>query len=269
MSPLIRLPLLLVIALTGFAAPVLAQGFTPHRAVYDLDVMDKPKATTFSQVDGRMVYEFDMTCERLLYSHRMLMNLVTQQGQSIRSEAVVSFLESRDGRDMRFSVRESYNGLVTSHREGTVKRGAIDAPATVTYSRNEGEEKDTAPDSLPRGTLFPLGHSIDMVRAAVAGEIFHNARTFDGDDVSFVDTFISKDKGAREESLPEVMQETPAWIMRVAFYRPEAIDSAPYYESQMRMFANGVSGSFTMETDNLSAIARLTELELRERPVCD
>lgn len=269
MSSLIRLPLLIVIAVLGFAAPALAQSFTPHRAVYDLDVMDRPKATTFSQVDGRMVYEFDLTCDGLIYSHRMLMNLVTQQGQAIRSEAVVSFLESRDGLSMRFSVRESYNGQMTSHKEGTVRRAAIGDPATVTFSRNEGEDKDNVPAMLPRGTLFPLGHSIDMVRAARAGEIFHNARTFDGDDVSFVDTFISVDKGAREAELPDAMQQSPAWIMRVAFYRPEAIDSAPYYESQMRLFANGVSGSFTMETDNLSAIARLSEVELREMPVCD
>ncbi|MDF1721934.1 MAG: DUF1849 family protein [Minwuia sp.] len=269
MSSLFRLPLLLAILIAGFAAPVLAQNFTPHRAIYDLDVMDKPKATTFSQVDGRMVYEFDATCDGLIYSHRMLMNLVTQQGQTIRSEAVVSFLESKDGRSMRFSVRESYNGQVTSHREGTVKRSAIGELATVTFSRNEGEDKDTAPDTLPRGTLFPLGHSLDMVRAATAGEIFHNARTFDGDDVSYVDTFISADRGDRETILPEAMKQTEAWIMRVAFYRPDAIDSAPYYESQMRMFANGVSGSFTLETDNLSAIARLSEVELREKPICD
>ena len=270
----IQIRLLLVLFLTGVAAPTLtspamAQDFVPHRAVYELDVLDRERPATFTQVTGRMVYEFDETCDGMIYSHRMLMNLVSQQGETVQSEAVVSFLESKDGRSLRFSVRESYNGRMSAHREGTARRNEVGQVASVTYTRNEGDDADTLPETLPKGVLFPLGHSVDMVRAAQAGQVVHNARTFDGDSISFVDTFIGRDHGKREPVIPESMKDTAAWIMRVAFYKPDAIDSAPYYESQMRMFANGLSGSFTLETEDLSAIARLSQVELREPPVCD
>lgn len=257
------------IGVSGLAPVANAQSFVPHRALYDLEVLERDKPATFTQVTGRMVYEFDETCDGLIYSHRMLMNLVSQRGDAIRSEAVVSFLESKDGRSLRFSVRESYNGRVASHREGTATRNAVGEIASVTYSRNDGDGADEVPETLPKGALFPLGHSIDMVRAARDGEIVHNARTFDGDSISFVDTFIGRDRGERDGVIPESMNDTEAWMMRVAFYKPDAIDSAPYYESQMRMYANGLSGSFTLETDDLSALARLNQVELRERPVCD
>lgn len=269
-----RLLLLLSLLMVSMAAPGLtrsaaAQSFVPHRAIYDLDVLDRDKPATFSQVTGRMVYEFDATCEGLIYSHRMLMNLVTQRGETVQSEAVVSFLESKDGRSLRFSVRESYNGRMSAHREGSATRNAVGEIASVTYSRNEGDDTDEVPETLPKGALFPLGHSIDMVRAAQAGQFVHNAKTFDGDSISFVDTFIGKDRGTHEASIPDSMKDTSAWMMRVSFYKPDAIDSAPYYESQMRMYANGLSGSFTLETDDLSAIARLSDVELREPPVCE
>ena len=138
-----RLLLLLTLLVVGMAAPSLtrtaaAQNFIPHRAIYDLDVLERDKPATFSQVTGRMVYEFDATCEGLIYSHRMLMNLVTQRGESVQSEAVVSFLESKDGHSLRFSVRESYNGRMSAHREGSATRNAVGEIASVTpfrYSR--------------------------------------------------------------------------------------------------------------------------------------
>lgn len=260
--------LLVVLSVVSAIVPAAAgAGFVPHRAVYDLQRMHGADSAAFAQVSGRMVYQYDETCEGMTYSHRMLLNLVTQQGRAISSETVVSFFESLDGRKLRFSVRESNDGIVTAVHEGSAERTAVAAPASVRFDRLEGDGEDTL-SSLPAGVLFPIAHSVDLARTAEAGKSAHHAMTFDGDSLSVVDSFIRSDTGAIEAAVPAAMKGMKAWIARVAFYRPDSPDSAPYYESQMRLFENGLSGDFTMETGDLKAIARLVEVELHDKPAC-
>ncbi|MEC9346154.1 MAG: DUF1849 family protein [Pseudomonadota bacterium] len=254
-------------AILSFVPATAGAGFSPHRAVYDLQRLPGSDSTAFAQVSGRMVYQYDETCEGMTYSHRMLLNLVTQQGESITSETVVSFFETLDGKTLRFSVRESNEGIVTSVREGSVRRTAPSVPADITFDRLEGGGEDTI-SKLPAGVMFPIGHSVDLTRAAEAGQAAHHATTFDGDSLSVVDSFIRSDTGSVEKAVPAEMKGMKAWIARVAFYHPDSPDSAPYYETQMRLFANGLSGDFTMETGDLKAIARLVEVELHEKPSC-
>lgn len=241
--------------------------FEPHRAVYELDRIDEDPKQAFSDISGRMVYEYDKTCDGVAYSHRLVMNLVTQEGMAFVSETVVSFFESSDRRTMRFQVRESYDNQVISVQEGTVSRPSPDAPAKVTYTRYEGSDKKQV-EELPSGTLFPLHHSVDLLKAAAAGKAMHHAVTFDGEELSLVDSFIQPDSGKWEKAVPKVMEGMKAWITHVSFFDPDKPDAAPYYESRMRVFENGLSGDFTMETEDLSAIARLTKVELFDPGEC-
>lgn len=215
-----------------------------------------------------MVYHYDRTCEGVTYNHRMLLDLVTAQGQELQTETVLSFFETPDGLNMRFQVREIFDGVEATALEGRVKRPSVDAPGTITFSRREGIDGE-ALEELPAGVLFPLQHTRALIQAAAAGDVTHHARTFDGDELSIVDTFIRPYKGEWEKAVPDSMDGQRVWTSRVSFYKPDSAEAAPYYETQMRFWENGLSGDFTMETDDLAVQAHLTEVELYENPVCE
>lgn len=261
----------LMILLAGLllAGPAMAaSGLMPHRAVYDMERLNRKGGSAFAQVSGRMVYHYDRTCEGVTYNHRMLLNLVTAQGAELQSETILSFFETLDGRNLRFQVREIFDGVEATALEGKVTRKSVDAPAEVTYTRRDGAEGD-ALATLPPGVLFPLQHTREMIQAAMSGAVNHSARTFDGDELSQVDTFISPYKGQWEKAVPDSMDGQKAWTARVSFYEPDQSDSAPYYETQMHFWENGLSGDFTMETHDLAVQARLKDVEIYDAPHCD
>lgn len=258
-------------AMTVVSSPVSAgTDLSPHRAVYDLERMKRPGGSDFSRIGGRMVYNLDVTCEGMTYNHRLLMDLVTAQGAQIRSEAILSFYETRDGKSFRFQVREKLNENVVVELEGRATRDATGKTATLTYDKRKGGDGDKLV-VLPPGVLFPLQHTADLIRAAVRGEITHNAKTFDGDELSLADSFISSAPPDRTSAdvVPAEMASMKSWLTRVAFYKAEGGDAVPYYETQMQFWENGLSGDFTMEAESLSVLARLSEVELFDRPTCD
>lgn len=256
----------LILPISASAAPDL----TPHSAVYDMGYLKRATDSAFSQVDGRMVYRYDLTCDGATYNHRMVLDLVSKQGQTIRSETELSFYETRDGLQMRFHVKEKLNNRILSELEGTVSRESLDAPAVVSYSTREGAEGEP-PASLPPRVMFPLQHTHDLIAAAMDGQVIHNAATFDGDEVSLADSFIQPARGVvREEAVvPKSMAGMKSWITRVGFYKPDSEEAVPYYETQMRFWENGLSGDFTMESDDLGVLAKLNQVELFDKPVCN
>ena len=82
--------------LAALLLPVMAHAteLVPHRAVYDMGFLKRAHDTAYAQVDGRMVYHYDRTCIGATYNHRMLLILVSKQGQEIRSETFLSFFET-------------------------------------------------------------------------------------------------------------------------------------------------------------------------------
>ncbi|ANK81660.1 MAG: hypothetical protein TEF_13285 [Rhizobiales bacterium NRL2] len=261
--------LTIMLATLLFAGPALAaSGLTPHRAVYDMERLQRASGSAFAQVSGRMVYHYDRTCDGVTYNHRMLLDLVTAQGSELQTETVLSFFETGDGLNLRFQVREIFDGVEATALEGKVTRSDVDSPGRITYSRREGVEGD-APETLPPGVLFPLQHTRDLIQAAVDGAVTHNARTFDGDELSLVDSFIRPYEGEWEKAVPDSMDGQKVWTTRVSFYKPDQAEAAPYYETQMRFWENGLSGDFTMETTDLAVQARLTEVEIYDKPDCD
>jgi hypothetical protein len=257
--------------LAALLVPVVAQAadLVPHRAVYDMGFLKRAHDTPYAQVDGRMVYHYDRTCHGATYNHRMLLVLVSKQGQEIRSETFLSFFETADGHSMQFEIRELLNESPIVHLQGTVKRSSVGQPGTVTYEKRDGIEAEKLAE-VPAGALFPMQHTDALISAAIEGSVIHNASTFDGDEVSLVDSFIqpSTDPGREAAVVPKGMAGMKSWISRISFFKPDAEEPVPFYETQMRFWENGLSGDFTMESEDFGVLAKLKEVELFERPDC-
>ncbi len=172
--------------------------------------------------------------------------LVSKQGQEIRSETFLSFFETADGHSMQFEIRELLNESPIVQLQGTVKRSSVGQPGTVTYEKRDGIEAEKLAGACRR--TVSMQHTDALISAAIEGSVIHNASTFDGDEVSLVDSFIqpSTDPGREAAVVPKGMAGMKSWISRISFFKPDAEEPVPFYETQMRFWENGLSGDFTM-----------------------
>ncbi|MBV8394096.1 MAG: DUF1849 family protein, partial [Alphaproteobacteria bacterium] len=106
------LPAVLLAAST--ATPALAQELQPHRAAYDVSVLDQGRT---GDTAGTYAFELKATCEGYVVNQRMRLSLGSGRN-TITTESQSQMTESRDGRKMHFEHRQTANGKQTSLVKG-------------------------------------------------------------------------------------------------------------------------------------------------------
>ena len=96
---------------------------------------------------------------------------------------------------------------------------------------------------LPPGTLFPIDHTLFLLRKAATGEIIVRKPVFDGTDVGGafdVNAVIGPPVPAEEDIAQTwpLLAGHPSWRIRMAYFRSN--DDLPAHEIGARYHANGV-----------------------------
>jgi len=117
---------------------------------------------------------------------------------------------------------------------------------------------------LPPGTLFPVAHTLDMLRAARArpAPVFHARRVFDGMDTDgayLVNAVIGK--GRRATAGPRGLREMMNWPVHLGYFANSA-EPEPRFELGMRIFANGVTDDLVMALSEITLRGHIQKLEL-------
>jgi hypothetical protein len=241
------------------AAPI---DLLSHRAQYDVTLATtRPGGVVAMQ--GRTVLEFRDVCTGWTTTQRFISNMADAKGNDIHSDFIVSSSEDKDGKIIRFKIKNLVNGRTTQRFEGT---GTLAAAG--------GEVRLTSPAgqhfSLPGGTLLPTQHTLAVLRAAVAGQSgFHETVFQGGDSTDLYDTTTvigrpagkkqhEADRGADPEGL---LKGVAAWPTLVSYFPHGSDGERADYEIAYRLYANGVIASMTLIYPNFTMKANLVKLE--------
>jgi len=166
---LLLVPTLLGLAVAGTAS---AQTLMPHRAVYDLALLETSDDSDIDGLTGRWVFEFSgSACEGYTLKSRIVMRFETAEGPNLVDQQVTSF-ESNDGKTLRFVTKSFVDEQLESEVRGTAK---LDGNNTVVgYEQPETVEKKFAP------ALFPTAQLRELLEKANAGQRFYETTIFDG-----------------------------------------------------------------------------------------
>ena len=259
----------LAVGTLAWAPALNAATFMPHKAVYGLS-LDKSRANgAISRAQGKLEFEWADVCKGWTVSQRTLVQLISSEGQVIDFGWTLNSLESKDGTDYRFFIRR-YN----AGGDGDSQRGEahLDGPGqggTATYTEPTAKEV-----ALPKGTLFPTGHSLTILDAAVSGDLPVLRHVFDGSgDEGGLYSINASLSAALPADSPvnldsPLLKNQKSWRLHLAYFGPDESVSIPEHEQFFRIFATGVVDEMLLDYGDFTLRADLQSVEALPAPQC-
>ena len=248
----------------------------PHRAVYDFTLEGSRPGAGVSDMSGRMVYLLDgSSCEGYTQETRFVSLITDRSGRTVTTDMRSSSWEANGGRRYRFHATQHRNNRLaqTTTIDARRRPGSGEVKVTLTKPRKRRM-------ALSSGVLFPVQHSIELIRAARAGKFLFQSDLYDGSErgekVYATTAVIGRPLGrAGNTELPRVknsekLDDIESWPVSISYFDNRKADSdrLPTYEFSFRFFANGVSRRLVINYGDFSIRGVLRELEFLEQSKC-
>lgn len=240
--------------------PVDAGTIAPHRALYDLSLASARASGGVVGVQGRMLFEWGDACDGWTVQQRYRMRLSQAQEDEVEIVSNLTSWESKDGMRYRFTLRKKRGDEPEEELRGSARLNGQGRGGRAWFTRPEETKVD-----LPRGTIFPSAHTIEVIRRAEAKERFFVRRVFDGSEVGppvNVSAFVGPPRPSPvEASKPRGLLDRAGWKVRLAFFTATGQNPLPDYEIGLDLLDNGVSADMLIDYGDFTVRARLKELE--------
>jgi hypothetical protein len=243
----------------------------PHRATYDMKLNVARPNSGIVEVNGRMVLEMVDSCDAWEVKQRIKLKFLRNDGEEFDTDSSFTSYETKDGLQLRFSVRNIQDQEVEEELRGHADLDATGGKGRAAFSLPEVRSFD-----LPAGTLFPTTHLALIIKHARAGDQSVSYSVFDGarlDGAFTVNAVIGKPpRGAGAPAVRGdvgLMRGQPSWGVRLAFFAAGDQGTAnPEYELALDLLGNGISRSMLLDYGDFAVDARLVQLQALPRPRC-
>ncbi len=267
--------MMVLVAAEGQAAPT---DLVPHRAVYSMSLASIRSGAGIVGAKGTMTYEFDDSCDGWVIENRIAITYAYAEGGPVSSTTDFITWEAKNGLHYKYRLRNTRDGEITEDIEGVARLRGKGKGGEAKYSR-----PDTLKIPLPRGTLFPTGHTLRLLDAARSGEHIFGRVVFDGSDVEGpyeIHALIGNKKpvvalasngpmGTEDNKIKEnPLLATPLWPVRLAYFSLNGNESVPDFEMALSYHPNGVSQNVMQSFKNFSLSGTLVSLEELPKKRC-
>ncbi|MPZ32952.1 MAG: DUF1849 family protein [Rhodospirillales bacterium] len=242
----------------------------PHRATYDMKLSVARPNSGIIEVNGRMVLEMVDSCDAWEVKQRIKLKFLRSDGEEFDTDSSFTSYETKDGLQLRFSVRNIQDQEVEEELRGHADLEATGGKGRASFSLPEARSFD-----LPAGTLFPTTHLALIIRHARDGDKSVSYGVFDGarlDGAFTVNAVIGKPP--RGAGAPVVRGDVgllrqQSWGVRLAFFAAGDQGTAnPEYELALDLLANGIARSMLLDYGDFAVDARLVQIQALPRPRC-
>lgn len=244
----------LAFSLSAAAIPAGAEvSLAPQVAVYDLS-LDRSEDGSIAGASGRLAIQLTDTCEGYALTERLVLELAPADGEVSVLDSQFSSYEDRNGELYRYSSQLTVNGEPIDATEGVGRfenglgRAEIAKPTPGTLD-------------LPPGAMFPLRFTVAMIKAAQDGARSFEGVYFDGDGenpmVLASAQFLAETTGDNA-----LKGHGRSWLTTIAFFALDAGSDAPIYQSNLRLYENGVADDMLLNYGSFAIRATLSDLEI-------
>ncbi|PHP65096.1 ATP-binding protein [Zhengella mangrovi] len=266
-----RVSLIATLLLAASQTPALSTPqLAPHRAVYDLSLIDASDRSGISGVSGRMVYEFNGSpCDGYTVSFRSVTQFQTSENNKLIDQQVATYENPRE--DLFTFVTKSFvDEKLDKEVKGTA-HGSADGVEVELQKPDEGTVRLSQ-------ALFPAEHMIDLLERARKGQHFYETSIFDGtegaDKVLTTTVVIGSRKEAsgddEERKAAGSLADQAYWPVSIAYYddpQPDT-DATPIYRIGFKLYDSGISRGFDTDYGDFRLKGKLVNLEMLDAPVC-
>jgi hypothetical protein len=241
----------------------LLENLVPHKALYDIEMVSKSSGSQVVNISGQMFYEWRPECDAFTTDHRFNLFYEYADSPPFRITSDFSTYETVDGKSFDYTSRRKRNGELFQEIRGRAEFSG-EGKGEAVYSKPDGLVFD-----LDQKTLFPMAHSLEVIKKAREGVKFYNARIFDGSDEDGpveVNTFIGKRVNSFEpDNLSEQVDRElilgSGWKVRMAFFPVIESESDAQHEMDVIFHENGIISDMLVEYRDFSVTQKLVALE--------
>lgn len=245
----------------------------PHRAVYEIKLINATDRSGIRKMRGRMVFEIrGNECDGITLKYRFLTNVSTARDQYLSDQQTSSY-ESADGKEFTFLSKSFLNEQL----EETVKGRAVQTAngLSVVLDSPTHQEFD-----FPTAQ-FLTSYLVKLIKMAKAGEHFVRDDIYDGSDggdetiatSSVISNLksVSDSKDAFGTKVANQLDDLDAWHVSMSYFDKNTgatAEHTPVFESSYMLYDNGVSSDLVMRYPDYSLEGKLSELEMFEVSPC-
>lgn len=239
-------------------------GLVPHKALYTVKMISKKSGAQIANIHGSMAYEWQISCDAWVSKNKFDMTYEYYEMPAAQITSDFSTSESFDGKTFHFSSERKSDDRLLEELRGAASTDAENEVSEALYSVPQDLSFD-----LPKGTLFPISHTLDVVNMIHTGKKFKTAVLFDGSDAEGpveVNSFVGKpvEMGSYLKNFPKLdhdLLKAKAWNLRLAFFAlKDEVDQADY-EMSVVFHENGVISDMVIDYGDFSVRQTLTGLE--------
>ncbi len=264
-------------AAPAYAAATDTITLAPHRAVYEIALENAKAGAGIADLNGRMVYELTgSVCQGYTQNMRFVTRMTSQEGQASVNDLRSTTVEEAGAKAFKFNSSQYRDDQQTEVTAGDASRAVPDGAIKADVSKPKKASLTIAAE-----TLFPVQHSIALLKAAKVGKSIFAADLYDGSDkgekVFATTAVIGKVQApGRNSRLPpvkngEALDRLPSWPVSLSYFDKagDKSDAAPSYELAFLFFENGVSRRLFIDYGDFSIRGVLKELTFLDEVPCD
>lgn len=253
-----------------------ATGLSPHRAVYDITLVEARPGAGIAELSGRMVYELTgSACAGFTQKMRFVTRSTNQEGETSVTDMRSSSTEDLAGESFKFNNAQFRDSRQVEQTVGEAIRRKNPDEVRVELTRPKKRVV-----KVPAGAMFPIQHSMKLLEAARNGQTVMSTDLFDasekGEKVYATSAFIgTRHEPGYNKTLPavsnaELLDGLSAWPVALSYYEKgkDNEDAVPSYELGFVYFENGVSRRLLIDYGNFSIRGELKELVMLDEEKC-
>jgi hypothetical protein len=250
------------------ADDAVASALKPHRAVYAMGLANSTGTGGPIDVRGVMYYEMSESCEAWKIDTRVLMRSnYPNAEEEIENLRKMTTWEAKDGLGFRFRLDETTQGQPGDKLRGVAVIDAAGSPGVAEFTEPKNGQSE-----LPKGSMFPTHHMVELIKRSTSGAAHYTTVVFDGasvEDPYEVSALIGE---APESNLSDAVRKTlgegARWKARLAYFPVAKRAETPEYELSVLYRDDGIVENVRQDYDDHSIEARLRQIEILPRPVC-
>lgn len=246
------------------SATEMAGVIAPHRAIYDMKLSSAKNGSNIKDVSGKMFFEWADSCDGWAIQQHLQLHFTYAEGEETNINSTVISWEAKNGKSYNFNVRRLTDGKETENYRG---RASVDEDGGTGKYSIPADKKEI---KLTSDTIFPSAHTNLILQRAQAGDKLFTRRVFDGSDEegeADVSAFIGEkiDTLNTTDISPDLREnsllKSPAWPVRMAFFKPDSETGEPDYEMDLTLQNNGIARFMKIDYGDFSVSGVLKSIE--------
>jgi hypothetical protein len=243
----------------------------PNRATYDMKLAVARPNSGIVEVNGNMVLETVDSCDAWETRQRIKLTFLRSDGEEFETDSSFTSYETKDGLQLRFSVRNVQNDEVEEELRGSADLDSLGGKGRASFTLPEPRSFE-----LPAGTLFPTTHLALVLKHARDGDKSVSYKVFDGarlDGAFLVNAVIGRRSRSNAGTTAVrgdvgLLRNQQAWGVRFAFFANGDQGAQPEYELALDLLGNGIARSMLLDYGDFAVDAHLVQIQALPKPKC-